>query len=50
MGSKPGEEDTVAKKIVTCDLISDDYDIVIKVPLYLSIHLTIDLFLCHKVK
>ena len=52
MGSKPREEkDTVAKKIVTYDPVSDVYDIVIKVSICLTIHLIIiDLFLCHKVK
>ena len=30
MGSKPGEEDTAAKKIVTYDPVSDVYDIVVK--------------------
>ena len=29
-GSKPGEEDTAAKKIVTYDPVSDVYDIVVK--------------------
>ena len=46
MGSKPGEEDTAAKKIVTYDPVSDVYDIVVKYQTtYHYIYLPIDMFL-----